>query len=775
MVLISQRKIHRMAQSKNWDERRQAANFLSSNFEVLPDKEQAWNDLHRLTLDKAPDVRVDAVRAVGITFPNIPNKKQGWKDIHRLTRVKVEYVREYAALALGYAFPHIPDKGQAWNDLQRLSRDEEPEVLESVAMSLNAAFPDISDKEQAWEHLVRLAQYNYYDVLFAAIDALGDVYSDILDKEQAWEDIFWLTQEGEDMGRARAVYALGVAFPYHPNKQRAWENLHQVTLDKYKDILESSAYTLGVIFPHAPNKEEVWADLHRLTLNEENFVRKNAARAIGLAYPHILDKEQALADLHRLTEDLDSNVRFGAAIALGSVFPHIPEKEQAWKDITRLLQDDTSYVQSAAVITMGIVFPHLPNKEQAWFILHCYIRYLRHDSAIAIGLAFPYVPDKKQACKDLMWLAHDKDTDVRGAANYSLGKAFIFKATEAECEDDFRKELEKALEFFEKSSKDATYHNPARFCLPFYRSLYTITFKKQVAAIEVEKYFIEAKIASEGSESREKLLEAVENLGNALKEVQKACDFNIIKSDLNAYRRYCDRVCELLDATEEEAPGATRLIRRGLPIIDQNIKEILADIQENAKSLCKHTHGTQFEDLGREVNYIGQNLLQIRDLIGLEKGFDNLHMMLSIICSKLPEEERGEACELLNKANDEQYIEDRLPLINMILSKISSQMSSAKNIDILEKKLDEMLISLKPGIREELILTVGAEIFGTGAQHIVTIPIQEISYPELKKDLDNIKGKSMLKLDTLPLKLAQKVKSYIIRNKIGPNCQKKLL
>lgn len=64
-----------------------------------------------------------------------------------------------------------------------------------------------------------------------------------------------------------------------------------------------------------------------------------------------------------------------------------------------------------------------------------------------------------------------------------------------------------------------------------------------------------------------------------------------------------------------------------------------------------------------------------------------------------------------------------------------------------------------------LTITVGAEFFGTGAQHIITIPIQEISYPELKKDLENIMGKSMLKLETIPLKLAQKVKGYIIRNK----------
>lgn len=675
-MLISQRKIHKMVQSENWGERREAANLLGSNFEVLSDKEEAWNDLHRLTLDKVPDVRMDAVHSLGIAFPNIPNKKKAWKDIHRLTQVKEEYVREYAALALGYAFSHIPDKEQAWNDLKRLAQDEEPEVLESAAMSLNAAFPDISNKEQAWEHLVRLARYNDYDVLSAAIDGLGEVYSDILDKEQAWKDIFWLTQDGEkDFGRWRAVYALGAAFPHNPNKQWAWEDIHQLTQYDDKDIRQGSAHVLGTMFPHIPDKEQAWLDLHRLTLDEVNYVRKNAVLALGFAFLHIPDKEQACSDLHRLIEDSDEYVRYSAAIALGSVFSHLSDKEPAWKDLARLVQDKTGYVQSAAVISLGIVFPHVPDKKQAWEILHAMTRDVRHDSAIALGLAFSHIPDKEQACRDLIWLAQDKDKKVRGSANYSLGKASIFKATEAKSEEEFRKELEKALEFFEKSSKDATYGNPAIFCLPFYRTFYTITFKKQNAVIELHKYLAEAKIASDGSESREKLLEAVENLSNALKEALKARDFSDLKFDLKAYRRYCERACELLDTTEEKAPGASRLIRKGLPIIDEKIKEIIAEIQEKAKVLCKQVKDTEFKEIGQQANIIGQELSKVIDPIRLDKEVSRILIPLSAMCKKMPEEDRGEACEILKQINDEQNVEDKLPLISMFLSKISTQMN----------------------------------------------------------------------------------------------------
>ena len=69
--------------------------------------------------------------------------------------------------------------------------------------------------------------------------------------------------------------------------------------------------------------------------------------------------------------------------------------------------------------------------------------------------------------------------------------------------------------------------NPAQFCLPFYRSFHTIIFKKQEAKEEVDKYLEEAKAAIKGSESKKQLFEAVENLAEALKEVQ-----NIGKSRL---------------------------------------------------------------------------------------------------------------------------------------------------------------------------------------------------------------------------------------------------
>ena len=90
--------------------------------------------------------------------------------------------------------------------------------------------------------------------------------------------------------------------------------------------------------------------------------------------------------------------------------------------------------------------------------------------------------------------------------------------------------------------------NPAQFCLPFYRSFYTIIFKKQEAKEEVDKYLEEAKNAVEGSKSKEQLFEAVQNLAEALKEVQNFGNLDLpeIKGELNFYRKYCERAAELM-------------------------------------------------------------------------------------------------------------------------------------------------------------------------------------------------------------------------------------
>ena len=315
--------------------------------------------------------------------------------------------------------------------------------------------------------------------------------------------------------------------------------------------------------------------IHQQCLSDDPEERIEGLKQLEDNFSLLPDKEQAWKDLIQWTSE-ERNVRYGAAKALGSVFYHVPDKQKAWKDLHKLTNDEDSDVRYGAAKALGSAFSHVPDKEQAW--------------------------------KDLHKLTSDEDHVVRVNANHSLGKVSILKASQTKKDDDYKKELEKAIEFIEKAVQESAHSlfsfNPSQFCLPFYRSFHTIVFKKQEAKEEVDKYLVEAKDAVKGSKSKETLIEAVENLASALKEVQnlKNLDLEAMKGELNYYRQYCDRATELMRDTEETAPFATLAMKKGLPILDRNLKELLEEIQNKAKIVCKESKDTATEEIACAVS-----------------------------------------------------------------------------------------------------------------------------------------------------------------------------
>jgi hypothetical protein len=238
-----------------------------------------------------------------------------------------------------------------------------------------------------------------------------------------------------------------------------------------------------------------------------------------------------------------------------------------------------------------------------------------------------------------------------------------------------------------------------------------------------------------------------------------------MKRDLDFYRRYCDRAADLLDTTEEKAPRATKMIRKGLPIFNQRIKELLAGIDKETTILCDAARGTEAEQFVKPTCKEVQELIKIRNPIELDKRIAGLIPNLRFMVENLPERERDFGFDKIEILDKEDYLEDKLSLLNEIIVFVAPYISLSKDLERLENKLDDILISLEPGVREELTVTVGAKAFGSGIEYKITIPLQEIKYLDLKKDLESIKGKSMMKLASLPPRLAEKVKGYLSRNK----------
>jgi len=552
-------------------------------------------------------------------------------------------------------FVDIQDKELAWKDLLALTKDEDSLVRSKASDALDSAFVHMPDKEQALKYLLALTK----DVK----DVLDSAFAHITDKEQAWKKLLALTKDEDSLVRFHAAYALGSVFTHVTDKEQAWNDLLTLTMDMHSSVRVGVAYALGFAFPHVTNKEQAWNDLLALAKNGDSRVRRGIANTLGFAFPHVTNKEQAWNDLLALAKNGDSRVRRDIANTLGFAFPHVTNKEQATESLVALTKDKDSRV--------------------------------RRDAAYALGSAFPHVTNKEQATESLVALTKDVDKDVRVFTNYSLGRVSVFKATEAQSKEDYSKELKKSIEYFERSSNEVAtslFLNPARFCHPFYKLFYSIIFEEQDAEAGSKKYLNEAKRAVGSSESEEKLLKVVENLSNALSKAQKAREMglDIMKYDLNAFRLSFEESANLLYTTHEKAPAATEVIIRGLPIIDEKIKGIIAEIRQKTKTFCKQTNGTQLEYLGKEINRNGEALLQIRDPIGLEKGMNYMQITLSAICAKMPGKERGEACELVEKISDELFIEDKVYLVNIILSEFLSNIQMLKEYEKLGKKLVEV-------------------------------------------------------------------------------------
>jgi len=527
------------------------------------------------------------------------------------------------------------------------------------------------------------------------------------DKKQAWDDLFQLSKDWDSALQWSAVKVLGLVFSQmsYKDKEQAWADLHKLIQDNDPWVRQCAICALISVFPYLPDKKQAWDDLIRLT-SDTAYVQELAAKGLGDVFPQVPHKEQAWCDLQRLLHSKDAHLKCFVVGAIGDNFIHIPNKNQAWMELVQLIKSNsyyqavfqrdrsTSYVRERALFALIKAFPGLPDKKQAWNDL----QQLTHDKdsimlrriAYILGCVFPYLPDKKQAWSDLQKLTKDGNDLVQAFANYSLGRASVFKATEAQTEDDYKNELENALEFFNKSLMELPYSNPARFCLPFYRAFYAIVFKKDKAKTDAYIYLVEAKLAIEGSKSREKLLEAVENLANALKEVQKVQEIGLdaMKSNLNTYRKYCEQVADLLVTTEERAPRATKLIKMGLPIIDKKIKAILWEIEEKARQFCKESKGTSLEKISRNIHEYAKGLEETENPIIVMIRLDKLTPLLHRMCEILPEGSRRVVCNQL-----ENIKEAELPnKTNVILTTLTCIMVQGENMQKRLEYLEERVL-----------------------------------------------------------------------------------
>jgi len=192
----------------------------------------------------------------------------------------------------------------------------------------------------------------------------------------------------------------------------------------------------------------------------------------------------------------------------------------------------------------------------------------------------------------------------------------------------------------------------------------------------------------------------------------------------------------------------------------------VAYLKETAKIAYEKAKGTPAEEIAQLVNEDIQRW-NVNNQEQMETNLDNLIYSLKI---QVPNVSGNEP--IISKIDEIKSctkVEDQIAILTMIIPLIPTIAIPNQLNDIDEKmsslisSINEIKISLKPSIKEEIQVTIGLSGLGSGVQRIITIPIQEISYSELQEDL-KIYSDSMMDIFKIPSRLKDKILGYVRKN-----------
>lgn len=625
-------------------------------FPQVPDKQKAWEELVALTAKLLinEDYRVTSCMPLifSLAFPLVPDKEKAWLDITKLVDFKESKADETVKNSMISIFSNSPDKEKAWADLLRFTRTTNKNSLRTATKILCLNIVSREDKHKAWEYLIRLIKYEETEVKTISASNINSIFPNVCDKHKAWEDLIELIHDKNIQVKKDVLNAVVSNYTLAPEKQKVWESLVKFSFDKDSQVKTIAANGLVNNFSYVPDKQKAWNDLIKVTSGDYQ-VRRIVANVLKSAILIVDNKEASWEDLLTLSAHKDIDVRNQVAYALVSAFHLIPDKQRLSQDLLNCMRNKDRNVRATVASILSSVYSQLPDQRQFW--------------------------------EELIELTSDEDIGVRRNAYYCLGKISIFKASQAENEIDYRREFEQAIKFFEKTSQESTLFNPSQFCLPFYRSLYTIiSDENQQAKDEVTKYLTEARNAVKKSKNKELLFEAVDNLAKALEEVQslenRSLDDN--KEDLSHYMEYCERAADLMSETEQISPYATEVLRRGLPILNRKLNSLLEEIREKAKTACQVSQGTPTQEIACAVSREVQNW-EIGSQEYLEPQIDSLVFMLK---SYIPD--INENSLILNRVDQilyEQDIVKQYILLNNLIPQIIDIQISTKTTPVLNE------------------------------------------------------------------------------------------
>ena len=625
------------------------------------------------------------------------------------------------------------DKDSFWNAKKILRSDKKlREYLKQFFFNpswivYDLVYGDLSDKIQAstwlksnekiWQENIDFLDLHEFIIEAHDEPVAWSFYKEALPQLTNYKKFFFkiCSMSGNDIDRTKN--SIFLIFPLLQNKNKAWKELVKNIVPilnecqwngKYHRrpqlfiLKEQETWILSIIneiFDHLENKIEGFKAFFALNEMHTSNSRYNAiyfSFKIFTKIPetHRYEAWKIIIDFIK-TDGPFIEIKYKATMLLGSIFTFIPDAEiaQAWADIEDLLIHKDNVIVAKIIDSISEKFTFIPKDRviPIWEILHKLVEdgnpEIRGCVAESLGKFYCDTSNnyKKVTLIDLYKLMDDTDNFVAASAKYSLGTINIFIATQSETIEQFQEHLDFAIKYFESSLGSAEFFNQARFCYPFYKAYWNIAFTDFNEIDEIEQYVFDAKSAQGDSETRKTLVKAIKSLANAVKDARKKKDFQSLKSNLDSYRKYCDSAVFLLKNTETNAPMASKILIKGLPIIDKKIKKIISEIQEEAKNICKKTKGTSKESFGQKTHELAQNLSQLNKF-QIPEGLNQLvDLVEKNFCGQLTTQDKKDVCRLIQDTKVESNLGLKLEKIKSVISTIGEKLLIPTDVHLEER------------------------------------------------------------------------------------------
>jgi hypothetical protein len=480
----------------------------------------------------------------------------------------------------------------------------------------------------------------------------------------------------------------------------------------YKDKQKVIKF-LKINFSELHNRNNGWKILRKFVDDSNLEVKLNSIEAIYLNFVYIPFQEEAWDILLYLIQKPNNKIRINASIAIIKVLDIFPDVERPWNDLIEVLSGS---------IKIGNYYP--------LFILpEC----------------FECLEDKEKVLESLEPLSTNRDKIVRSFSNNLIGRIYISKSIKAKG-DEFNEIYLKGITHLKKSLDEFDIP-PHKFCYVIHDIFNSLIEGKLENPDEIKSNITELKKITEKSTEKQKIIGILNELNTILEET---LDAQKNGEDISKFKHKIIPICTQLNM-----------------LIGTLNNEIIRFIAEKAQEKIHFEYKCTIRALE-----ILDDLIQSPDKLISEPDLliETIRLSCQLISeptcnhysSKLEEIEKetdvdGRRNKLLQFIKEiKPVLEHEKSLKEIIVSgqrEIKDEIANVKNV------LEDCYVSInKVGPRQEIVISTGVEVLGTGAQFLTTIPLKEIGYDEIHDDIMKIKNN--MQWMEIPHKLQAKILDY---------------